>query len=967
MLLNFLVGFVLWGMAVAIETSQTYQELPEALSTIRVGIQQRPFPTTSRYKGVEIHGIHPFEIGITCEVRTAANRLDNAWRSESLDLPITEQESRGSLKVIRKFSQDCVRGEISNFPRKRILAACLPKRTNCTNCNTNNTLCLSCTTNSYLDPIDNNCRLCSLIHPVCATCTATPTLTCSTCTAPWVPDAALGCRCPVGYFVNGSGVCTICFAKCTECTSATVCTQCVPFFTLAPDGSACQPCTPNCNVCADETSCTTCVQPYVTAGTTPETCKLCDPGQYFHTTLLNCQPCSSNCLTCTGTNVNCLSCAVDMIYLPSSKSCTKICTTGNYLDRGTSTCASCSPTYCAECTLNQHNYCHVCTADKWKDLTLSIALCAASTLCPATQARNFQNVCVGYTDPTFSPAIRGNVYVAAVPEVPDGTRSTAPTSGRGWCAAGCGRCLDSTARSDQCIRCKQDYFFISLNGGKDWGLCMTSSFWTAGGFYNTATGAIAAVVKSLTFLELANGTSITCVNKAYIVPTSNYLHACVSACPATTYYNSVTKTCDFVESECFKRDQTTLRCTECAPHTYFDATGSLLCQPCHTNCLSCTGPAATQCLSCQPQFTMFAGACVQVCAQGEYFDAATSQCSAATPPCLSGAGSSTACTSCVSERILANSLCDRGACPTGQFWDSGSSSCQGCHPSCATCSTGLSNGCTSCSWGSQMSSGTCTPYVCSSFCLNNQCYSNAAEHCMDARAGFYLNYANQPEMYTPLCGTNEYYESGTGLCAACDPRCNTCRGPGNTNCNFCVNGALMIAGVCQTVPGGGCELDFGYTIDASGTCVQCKDTALCHRCDINGDCLVCANGYYTNPATGYCRPCAANVLYCQQRFGTALACAPGYWMGSNGLCVKVCAQGTFPTTTASGSNYWFTGTCSACSTNCYQCYTASTACMSCLPGDIRDGIVCVIRKDLAYEGYFTNPSGVVVRCTSPCF
>jgi len=58
--------------------------------------------------------------------------------------------------------------------------------------------------------------------------------------------------------------------------------------------------------------------------------------------------------------------------------------------------------------------------------------------------------------------------------------------------------------------------------------------------------------------------------------------------------------------------------------------------------------------------------------------------------------------------------------------------------------------------------------------------------CTDCSSPFILN-SNMCE-----CPSSQYQSGGS--CASCDPRCNECDGPGNTNCNTCQFGGDITNG-----------------------------------------------------------------------------------------------------------------------------------------------------------------------------
>lgn len=122
--------------------------------------------------------------------------------------------------------------------------------------------------------------------------------------------------------------------------------------------------------------------------------------------------------------------------------------------------------------------------------------------------------------------------------------------------------------------------------------------------------------------------------------------------------------------------------------------------PCDATCATCSGPAPTQCTSCEPGRWLGGGRCrpCSTCAAGTYTAAActptsNTACSACHPTCATctgpGAG---ACTSCGAGSYLNGGACAGcSACGPGSYQASactanGDTICAACHPSCAACS-----------------------------------------------------------------------------------------------------------------------------------------------------------------------------------------------------------------------------------------------------------------------------------------
>jgi hypothetical protein len=173
-----------------------------------------------------------------------------------------------------------------------------------------------------------------------------------------------------------SGVCTPCFAGCSQCSTTSIasCQVCATGTYLDPTSSTCIGCSLNCAVCMSNgcTTCLTgyyltstltcapnCVPPCATCLTTdPTNCLSCTLGYTFDTTAIqNCAP-SLGCnftFSCAGcpmgtvlSNMQCLNCSSNCIRcLPTAPSNCTSCLSNQYLNAN-ATCVFCS-TGCQQC------------------------------------------------------------------------------------------------------------------------------------------------------------------------------------------------------------------------------------------------------------------------------------------------------------------------------------------------------------------------------------------------------------------------------------------------------------------------------------------------------------------------------------------------------------------------------------------------------------------------------------------
>jgi proprotein convertase subtilisin/kexin type 5 len=162
-----------------------------------------------------------------------------------------------------------------------------------------------------------------------------------------------------------------------------------------------------------------------------------------------------------------------------------------------------------------------------------------------------------------------------------------------------------------------------------------------------------------------------------------------------------------------KADLTCIATASCPPATEILVDSSKICQTgtnCHTSCFTCSGAAATNCLTCLEGFTRNAGECV---------------------PCDLSCGSCNGlnnndCTTCKPLSFLSE------VPPSSGNW-----LCESCHISCRTgCNGPLASDCWDCkSEGYYDTGSTCG--TCDSTCLS--CYGPNPYNCLSCIYGWFKN------------------------------------------------------------------------------------------------------------------------------------------------------------------------------------------------------------------------------------
>ena len=365
------------------------------------------------------------------------------------------------------------------------------------------------------------------------------------------------------------------------------------------------------------------------------------------------------------------------------------------------------------------------------------------------------------------------------------------------------------------------------------------------------------------------------------------------------------------------------------PEAYFDNAANsplasdVVCQPCTSECLSCTGPLNTDCQSCRQFFASatvsgLLTACVSSCAVAS--NPATS-CGACHSQCVGCSGpSNQQCVACRSSSILLDGTTPTCVpqCDSEDLYLARPSlsdtehECRPCHAQCRGCTGPGNTDCIQCRRGSNSVGGVTT-------CL-------------------------------ATCPADTYEDSREN-CAPCHGECAACTGPTNQQCVACRNSAILVGGVRTCVPT--CGNNEYLALDAY-ECRPCH--AECLNCTgaTNQDCIACRNDiialeeggaqtcvptcsnseYLLRSSDGSqheCRACHARCFNCTGP-GNAdcLQCREFFTTtsdGSVGTCVETCPALT----------YEVGGSCRACNAQCSGGCRGSTNrdCSSCLESSVQ--------------------------------
>lgn len=418
--------------------------------------------------------------------------------------------------------------------------------------------CLTtCGTGKWYDAGGLTCRPCYTTTGTdpqsCATCSAGGATDCITClTGNYYDTVSATCvsACPAGYFayssVTPNNVCHLCYKhNIPESTDL------------------------SCNACTggNSNNCQTCFSPLLFDTSTYKCVVTCPIGWYHDISTSSCLQCyqaasptatQQSCYTCiAGTATSCTSCA-KQTYLYTSiagSECLLSCPDGWYPDGIINECIRC---YQYSAATPTENTCLQCNGPSFNNCTA----CATGTFLDSL-TNKCVNICPdGYWGNTASNTC--DLCYFAPPASPDPEQN-------------CKTCIGGN--SNDCVTCNfGNYLFLSNT------TCLTSC--PDGWFPNSTThtcdpcyqGNFPTIEQTCATCDGSQSTNcLSCTSGTYYFPENR---TCLIACPSGYYYNISNQICEL----CF---QATID------------TDPLL------SCLTCTGPLATDCLTCYPGTYLF--------------------------------------------------------------------------------------------------------------------------------------------------------------------------------------------------------------------------------------------------------------------------------------------------------------------------------------------------------------------------
>jgi hypothetical protein len=267
---------------------------------------------------------------------------------------------------------------------------------------------------------------------------------------------------------------------------------------------------------------------------------------------------------------------------------------------------------------------------------------------------------------------------------------------------------------------------------------------------------------------------------------------------------------------------------------------------------------------------------------------------------------------------------------TYQYGDPADRICKTCDTSCKTCSTS-STSCTSCYSPNYLSLTTCVA-TCPSPTFGNNGTRTCGNTCEN---------------------TNEYEDTSTRVCRACNTLCKTCTTTATT-CTSCNSPYYLSGSTCVTT----CTSP-NWGINSTRSCLS-----------------TCANSNEFGDTTNYriCSPCHSTCATCSGTATNCLTCiSPRYKSGS--LCVIACPSPTFGNnntrqcaSSCSNTNEYGdlsdNRICKTCNSNCLTCITTSTQCLSCASPMFLSSSTCVTACPSPTVGN-NGTRSCAASCTNP--
>ena len=703
-----------------------------------------------------------------------------------------------------------------------------------------------------------------------------------------------------------------CGSNCIQCVNYTYCYSCGvntynSYGQCWPCGSGyfynnnygyCQSCGSNCSSCSNDYSCDSCSTGYSYYNYTCLNVN-CSRGYYFDYTYLYCQSCIQNCVSCS----NSYSCDVcSSGYANNYYNCQynyNICGTGYFYNYTNGSCQQCI----ANCTNCSNSYsCDVCSYG-YSNNYYNCQYNNSNSVC--TTKGYFYNNTYGYCQSCIPNCVScSNSYGCDICSIGYTNNYYSCQYNSDYC--GTGYFLNNTYSYGYCESC-QKYITNCVACSNSYTCDVCSSGYT-NNYYNCQYNYYDNYCRTGYFYNYTIGSCQHCIANCTICSNSYTCDVCSSGY-SNNYYN-----CQYNNSY-----------NICSTKGYFYNNTYGYCQPCISNCASCSNSYG--CDICSVGYTNNYYSCQynsNYCGNGFFFNTAYGYCQSCINNCAS-CSNNYSCDSCSIgyNNNYYNCQYNYNNCGTGYFYNNTAGYCQNCISNCANCTN--SSSCVVCSYGYtnnyyycqyDPSNSICpigyfynTTYgygFCQS-CINNCSYCSNSYSCI-CNSGYFYNYYGYCQKCISGCSqcsnyytcnacfsgySNNYYScyisncsiyNGDYGCQQCNDSyylvspyyCASCQIPGCLSCSNGTNGLI-----CYNCSSGYYLISYNNNNSIVSTCLSCKTSlSNCASCHNNSYCDYCDIGYLS--VNGICSTCdhffphcdICNNYYCS-------SCSSGYYLNDN--------------------------------------------------------------------------------------
>ncbi|KAL4449882.1 hypothetical protein ABPG74_015001 [Tetrahymena malaccensis] len=477
-----------------------------------------------------------------------------------------------------------------------------------------------------------------------------------------------------------------------------------------------------------------------------------------------------------------------------------------------------------------------------------------------------------------------------------------------------------------------------------------------------------------------------------------YQNQCLTQCPDQYYPDQSDKsaqTCKQCNSVCFNcNGPNQNQCTQCTGDLYlnpgnlclktcpdgqFQNSANNKCEPCDSNCKTCS-TAKNNCISCNTnQFLDTDGVCKSNCPPGKWTNTTTKKCELCDSNCKScDVTSKSNCTSCNSPQFLdkTSSLCVN-TCPSKYFGNQSTQICEKCDTTCQECTGQNSNQCTKCSGSLYLDANKCVP-VCQPGKFSNKstnncdlCDQSQCKECVDSSTkctkcdtNLYLNNDNTCQS---SCPKGYFTNSKNGKCDQCDPNCETCFGPNSDQCTNCKGNLYFDSISLKCVEK--CPQKY-YANNQNNQCMECDKSCLectgslksqCTKCPdqiilFNNQCISnCPDKYFKDPNTYSCIQCDSSCYNCTDNSpNSCTVCQGDLFLTPSKQCKQDCPDGT----------YKDNNICKKCDSSCLTCSgPEKTNCLKCQGETYFEDNQC---KSECNNGWKNQSNNTCDACNSKC-